>query len=54
MVYGAGRISCEIGTTVYPSRMRYDRMSGSASGVCSAALWNSTMLPGCTLEVTRL
>lgn len=29
-------------------------MVGSASGVCSAALWNRTMLPGCTLDVTRL
>lgn len=26
---------------------------GRASGVCLAALWNSTMEPGCTLDVTR-
>ena len=29
-------------------------MPGSASGVCLAALWNRTMEPGQTLEVTRL
>ena len=29
-------------------------MAGSASGVCLAALWNSTMEPGCTFSVTRL
>lgn len=29
-------------------------MLGSASGVFFAALWNRTMLPGWTLEVTRL
>ena len=29
-------------------------MPGRASGVWRAALWNSTMEPGCTLEVTRL
>lgn len=46
-------ISSEIGTTVYPSLMRYSRMDGSASGVWSAALWNSTMLPGSTFDVTR-
>ena len=28
-------------------------MSGSASGVCSPALWNSTMEPFCTFVVTR-
>lgn len=28
-------------------------MAGRASGVCRAALWNSTMEPGWTLEVTR-
>ena len=28
-------------------------MPGRASGVCSAALWKSTMDPGCTLLVTR-
>ena len=27
-------------------------MAGRASGVCRAALWNSTMEPGWTLEVT--
>ena len=34
-----------MGTTVYPSLIRQSRMAGRASGVCSAALWNSTMLP---------
>ena len=29
-------------------------MPGKASGVWRAALWNSTMEPGCTLDVTRL
>ena len=29
-------------------------MVGRASGVCFAALWNRTMEPGQTLEVTRL
>lgn len=28
-------------------------MPGRASGVCRAALWNRTMEPGWTLEVTR-
>jgi len=28
-------------------------MPGRASGVCLAALWNRTMEPGWTLEVTR-
>lgn len=28
-------------------------MAGRASGVWRAALWNSTMEPGWTLEVTR-
>lgn len=28
-------------------------MPGRASGVWRAALWNRTMDPGCTLEVTR-
>ncbi len=28
-------------------------MEGRASGVWRAALWKSTMEPGCTLEVTR-
>ena len=35
------------------SASRASIMDGRASGVCSAALWNSTMLPGCTPSVTR-
>lgn len=45
--------SSDTGTISYPSASRYSMMSASASGVCSAALWNSTMLPGVTPPVTR-
>lgn len=53
MVYSPVRIICEMGTKEYPSRNSASIMPGSASGVCKAALWNRTMEPGCTLEVTR-
>lgn len=42
-----------MGTTVKPSWMRYSKIWGNASGVCKAALWNRTMLPSFTREVTR-
>ena len=42
-----------MGSREYPSRAMWSRMAGSASGVWRAALWNSTMLPGESLEVTR-
>ena len=32
----------------------HSRISGSASGVWSAALWNRTIDPGASFEVTRL
>ena len=48
-----GRIICEIGMMEYPSAMSASMIPASASGVCSAALWNSTMLPGCTRVSTR-
>ena len=54
MVYSPVRIICEMGTKVYPSWSRVWMMVGRASGVWRAALWNRTMDPGWTLEVTRL
>ena len=53
MVYSPVRIICEMGTKVYPSWSRVWMMVGRASGVWRAALWNRTMDPGWTLEVTR-
>ena len=53
MLVSPGRIICEIGMMEYPSAMSASMIPASASGVCSAALWNSTMLPGCTRVSTR-
>ena len=53
MVYSPCKISWEMGTTVYPSCIIHSNIPGRASGVWRAALWNSTMLPGLTWDVTR-
>ena len=52
MVYSPSMISSEIGTTVYPCLIMYSKIDGKASGVCSAALWNKTILPGSSRDVT--
>ena len=47
------KIKSLINTNSYPSSLRHLRILGRASGVWSASLWNSTILPFLTLLVTR-
>ena len=48
------KIRSLINTNSYPSSFRHFKIVGNASGVWSASLWNSTIDPGQTLDVTRL